>query len=497
MKLRKEIIIATNSIEGEVRIAILENSQLVEFYLEHEIRRTLVGRIYKGRVENVIPGLRGAFVNLGLKKNAFLPLADIPELEIFDESRLDVEPETLRKESRQLTISPGQEILCQITKEPIGEKGARVTSYLSIPGRYLVYFPSASRIGVSRRIQERKVRNRLRDLVKKIKKADVGLIIRTSAAVATEQDIKNEYYELENKWLAIENQAKNVKAPSLLYDESDILLRVVRDFFTHEVDALVIDSEAKYKKIIDYLNKIAPGLVNRVSLYQSSIPIFEHYKIDQELSKLLERKIWLKSGGFITIDQTEALVAIDVNSGRYAKEEDPETLIFQTNLQAAAEIAHQIRLRDLSGLIIIDFIDMEDPKKMDIVVRELKMCLENDRAKADFAKVSRFGILEMTRERTRPGVLHCLTEQCPICNGLGRIWARNEIATKIEQALIAKGNQLKGRKVKLVVSPPIYEYLVTEHQEHLAKLVKELQIALDLKPDGFLSINDYKLFTAM
>lgn len=497
MKPRKEIIIATNEIEGEIRIAILENSQLVELYLEHDIRKTLVGKIYKGRVENVITGLRGAFVNLGLKKNGFLPLADIPESEIFDESRLEVEPEPKKRETKPLMISPGQEILCQITKEPIGEKGARVTSYLSMPGRYLVYFPSASRIGISRRIHERKVRSKLRDLAKRTKKSDVGLIIRTSAETATEQEIKNEYQDLEQKWLNIEAQSKKERAPVLLYDESDILIKIVRDMFTHEVDALVVDDEPKYKRVVEYLNKIAPSLVNRVSLYRGPTPIFEHYKVEQELVKILERKIWLKSGGFITIDQTEAFVAIDINSGKFSQEEDPERLIFQTNLEAAAEIAHQIRLRDLSGLIIIDFIDMAEAKKMEIVVRELKMCLENDRAKADFSKVSRFGILEMTRERTRPGLLHTLTEQCPICKGLGRVLSRTETAIKIEHTLFTKSHQLKGRKVKIMVSPLIYEFLITDRQEQLSQFAKKYQIALEIRPDNYIQPNEYKIFTVV
>jgi len=497
MKTKKEIIISTNNIEGvdgEVRIAIMENSKLVELYLEHDIRKTLVGRVYKGRVENVLPGLRGAFVNLGLKKNGFLPLADIPESEIFNESTLELEPDTKKKEKKPLVINPGQELICQITKEPIGEKGARITSYISLAGRYLVYFPSASRIGISRRIHERRVRNKLRDLAKKMKRQDVGLIIRTSASTVSDQEIKNEYYDIENRWRSIENQAKKEKAPILLHDDSDVLIKVVRDMFTHEVDALIIDSEQKYKRAIEYLKKIAPNLINRVSLYSGSLPVFEHYKVDQEMTKILERKLWLKSGGFITIDQTEALVAIDVNSGKYSSEHDPETLIFQTNLQAAAEIAHQIRLRDLSGLIIMDFIDMEEQKKMDIVVRELKMCLENDRAKADFAKVSRFGILEMTRERTRPGLLHSLTEQCPICKGLGRILSRTEIAMKIEHALMLKINQLQGRKVKIVVSPLIYDFFITEREDKLAHFAKKYHIALDIKPDLQMAFSDYKIF---
>ncbi len=289
MKVKKEIVIATNHYEGELRVAILENSQLVEFYLEHEIRKTLVGRIYKGRVENVIPGLRGAFVNLGLKRNGFLPLADIPELEVFDESKVEIDQDSKhKKDIKPLAINAGQEILCQVTKEPIGEKGARVTSYLSIPGRYMVYFPSASRVGVSRRIHERKARMKLRDIAKRIKKPDVGLIIRTSASQVTEQELRVEYNLLERKYQDLEAKARREKAPVLVYDETDILIKIVRDMFTHEVDTLVVDSDDKYHRIIDYLTKIAPTLIERVKYYRGEVPIFEHYKVEQELVKLLE-----------------------------------------------------------------------------------------------------------------------------------------------------------------------------------------------------------------
>ncbi|MCS7258504.1 MAG: Rne/Rng family ribonuclease [candidate division WOR-3 bacterium] len=494
MPVNKEIIITTRQFEGEIRIAVLENNQLVEFYLEHEIKRSLVGRVYKGIVENVIPGLRGAFVNLGLKKNGFLPLADIPELEIFDESKLELEPDTKKREYSPIVLSKGQEIICQVTKEPIGEKGPRITSYISLAGRYLVYFPNASRIGISRRIQDRKIRSRLRELVKRIKKPDVGLIVRTSAELANEEMIETEYNELENRWREIENKAKIVKAPSLLYEEEDILLKVIRDHFTPDVSLLTIDDRIRYEQIIQYLQKFAPALADRVKLYENEVPIFEYYKITQELYKILDRKVWLKSGGFITIDQTEALVAIDVNSGRYSSEEDPETLIFQTNLSAAAEIARQIRLRDLSGLIIIDFIDMQDPKKMDIVVRELKMCLENDRAKADFAKVSRFGILEMTRERIRPGLLFSITDECPVCKGLGRILMRKDAALKIEKAVCEKLANFAGEKIKIQVSPLIYDYWINNRYEQLSEIAQKYQVTLELKPNSELSYEEYKMF---
>ncbi|MFB0510043.1 MAG: Rne/Rng family ribonuclease [bacterium] len=491
MKTKSEIILSSDN--QETRVALVEDERLVEFHIERVEKKSLVGRIYKGKVQNVVNGLRGAFVSLGLRKNGFLPLVEIPEYEIF-EPELEIEPAG-KKRSRKITISVGQEILCQIVKEPFGEKGARLTSFVYLPGRYLVYFPNAERIGISRRIRENKNRNRLRDIARKIRKENVGLIIRTAAETAPEEDIKNEYMMLENTWQVITKNSESASAPALLYEEPSIAVKLVRDLFTPDTKSLAVDNEVCYNEITDYLNRCAPNLRQKVRRYEGSQPIMEHFKIDEQLAKALERKIWLKSGGFITIDQTEALVAIDVNTGRSAKEEDPERLIFSTNLEAASEIARQIRLRDLSGLIIIDFIDMQESKNTERVITELKLCLENDRAKSDFSRISRFGLLEMTRERTKPGLLYILCEPCPVCDGLGRVYSRTETALKIERTILAKIEALRGRQVKLFVAPHMQEFLANEWIDNLGDFVKRNALSLEIKQDTNLKPIEFKLVT--
>lgn len=491
MKPKSEIILS--SINRESRVALLEEDRLVEFHIERAEKKGLVGRIYKGKVQNVVNGLRGAFVSLGLRKNGFLPLVEIPEYEIF-EPELEIEPSS-KKRGKKISIVEGQEILCQIVKEPFGEKGARLTSFVYLPGRYMVYFPNADRIGISRRIQENRNRNRLRDIARKIRKENVGLIIRTAAETAQETQIRNEYSMLENTWQQIQRNSNGAVVPALLYDEPSIAVKLVRDLFNPDTKNLFVDNYDCYNEIIEYLDLTAPNLCQKVHHYQSDVPIMEHFKIETQLAQALERKLWLKSGGFITVDQTEALVAIDVNTGRSAKEEDPERLIFSTNLEAASEIARQIRLRDLSGLIIIDFIDMQDPKNTERVITELKLCLENDRAKADFSRMSRFGLLEMTRERTRPGLIYTLCELCPTCDGLGRIYSRAETGLKIERAILSKIETLKGRKIILLVAPHMHNFLTQEWIERLGGFVKQNALSLEIKMDIGLNPAEFKILT--
>ncbi|MEO0102598.1 MAG: Rne/Rng family ribonuclease [candidate division WOR-3 bacterium] len=482
MKISTKIIFS--SYYEDNRCAFLEGERLTEFYIESPEVKSEVGRIYKGKVENVVKGLRGAFVNLGLKKNGFLPLAEIPD-EAF------LEKEEIKEEGT--VVNPGDEILCQVVKEAMGEKGSRLTSYVHIPGHYLVYFPTIDRIGISQRIRDKKERGRLRDILKRIKKPGVGIIIRTAAEFATEENLRKEYLLLEETYEKIKNKWEGVKSPSLLYEEPVFPIRMVRDLYTPDTEVIYCDTKEAYEILFSYLQGINPESVSRLKLYEGEKPIFEKMRIEEELKKALERKIWLKSGGFITIDQTEAIVAIDVNTGRFSQEEDPETLILQTNLEAASEIARAIRLRDLSGLIIIDFIDMQEQKNMERVVEELKLCLENDRAKSDFARISRFGILEMTREKIRPSLFDSLFETCPVCFGRGRIPNRYEVAVKIKNQLLAKAENIKGKKVKIIVSHFMYNYLVGDWQENLKKLVKSLKIALDLKLAPELSPTGFKI----
>lgn len=487
MKVKSNIIISVN--EWERRVAVVENGQLVEFYIERPEEENLLGRIYKGRVENVVKGLRGAFINIGLRKNGFLPLTEIPEFDILEGE----DAEESKPQPRTITLREGEEILVQVVKDPFAEKGARLTSFVAIPGRYLVYFPNLQRIGVSRRIGDRRERNRLREMVRRFKSPHAGLIVRTAATEARALDLKREYEELEQVWEEVKAKAERVDSPAVLYNEPSVALRVVRDELNESLAKVIVDNEECYNEINEYLSRLAPWFRYRVELYKGEVPIFEQSGVEAELEKLLQKRVWLKSGGFITIEQTEAMVVIDVNTGRSAQEEDPEKLVLETNLEAAAEIARQIRLRDLAGLIIIDFIDMEDQKNVELVVTELRRQLANDRAKADFAKMSQFGLLEMTRERTRPGMMFLLSETCPTCNGSGRVRSRADVAMRIEQAIIRKLPRLRGRRVRILTAPAITEFLTDEWYERLADFARRSELTIDVKSDYQCRPSEFKL----
>jgi ribonuclease G len=491
MKVKTKIVLSSN--EWETRVAIFEDDRLVEFYIERAEQQNLVGRIYKGRVENVVKGLRGAFINVGLKKNGFLPLVEIPEFdELADE---EGENRQTRPEPQTITLREHEEILVQIVKDPFAEKGARLTSFISIPGRHLVYFPNAQRVGISRRIRERRDRARLREAVRRFKSPHAGLIIRTVAEEATNEELAIEYRALEQTWEQVRTRAETARPPAVLYEEPSIGVKLVRDLFGAAVDKMVVDSPQSYQEITSYLGMMAPGLKRKVELYRGEVPLLEQTGVEAELERIFQKRIWLKSGGFITIDQTEAMVAIDVNTGRSAKEEDPERLILQTNLEAAAEIARQIRLRDLAGLLVLDFIDMEDTKNTEKVIAELKAHLAGDRAKADFSKMSRFGLLEMTRERTRPGMMYSMQETCPTCKGSGRVRSRNEIAMKIERAIVSRLARLRGRRLRIVAAPAMTDFLTTDWYDRLSEFARRYELAIDVKTDYQLQPNDFKLLT--
>jgi ribonuclease G len=492
MKVKTNIVLSSN--EWETRVAIVENDRLVEFYIEREETQALVGRIYKGRVENVVKGLRGAFVNIGLRKNGFLPLVEIPEFDELQDEDSD-QGGGQRPEPRTITLRENEEILVQVVKDPFAEKGARLTSFVSVPGRYLVYFPNAQRVGISRRIRERRDRARLREASRRFKSPHAGLIIRTSAEEADARELETEYRALESIWENVRHKAETARSPALLYEEPAIGVKLVRDLLGPNVEKMVVDNEDRHREIIDYIGRIAPHLRKKIELYNGDVPLLEQTGVEAELERVFQKRIWLKSGGFITIDQTEAMVAIDVNTGRSAKEEDPERLILSTNLEAAAEIARQIRLRDLAGLLVLDFIDMEDSKNTEKVIAELKLQLSNDRAKADYSKMSRFGLLEMTRERTRPGMMYSMHETCPTCKGSGRVRSRSEMAMKIERAILSKVNKLRGKRIRILGAAALTDFLTTDWYERLSEFARRYELSIDIKTDYQLPPTEFKLLT--
>lgn len=485
----KDIIV--NVSNTETRIAVLENSKLVEFYLERAEQTSLVGHIYKAKVLNLISGLKAAFVNIGADKNGFLPLNEIPFEEFAElfESEIELEQEYRPEE---IKLKENQEIIVQVTKDSYGIKGPRVTSYISIPGRYVVLLINAKNIGVSRKIRQRRMREGLFRIGKQIKPEGMGLIIRTAAARARSDELKREVALLKQEWERSLERAKE-PAPTLIYQEPDALIKTVRDIFNSEIRNLVIDSELEFRNILDYLNKVSPRMKSRVKLYADRAPLFKRYDVEEQLKNVLERKIWLPSGGYIVIDQTEALVAIDVNTGKSSKEKQAEKLALSTNLEALREIARQVRLRDIGGLVVVDLIDLQKKENVDRMLREFKSLIRDDRARYRIGGISSFGLLEFTRERSRTSVTHALSEPCVVCKGRGRIISRQSAVGYIERWFKNNGDTIRGKMVELKTSPRLADFLSLYHAETLAHLAKEYNLILRITGDYSIANGDFKV----
>jgi ribonuclease G len=485
----KDIIVNVSNIE--TRIAMLEDGALAEFYIERAEQTSLVGHIYKAKVLNLIAGLKAAFVNIGIDKNGFLPLNEIPFEDFAELFESDIE---LEQEYRpeEIKLKENQEIIVQVTKDSYGIKGPRVTSYISLPGRYIVLLINAKNIGVSRKIRQRRIRDTLFRIGKQIKPEGMGLIIRTAASRARSDELKREVTLLRQEWERCLARAK-ASAPSLIYQEPNALIKAVRDIFNIEIRNFVIDSEAEYRNILNYLSKISPRMKSRVKLYNNPDPIFKQYGIEDQLKNVLERKIWLPSGGYIVIDQTEALAAIDVNTGKSSKEKQAERLALSTNLEALREIARQLRLRDIGGLVVVDLIDLQKKENTDRMVREFKSMIRDDRARYRIGGMSSFGLLEFTRERSRTSVTHALSEPCVVCKGRGRIISRQSAVGYIERWFKNNGNTIRGKMVELKTSPRLADFLSLHHAETLAQLAKEYSLILRITGDYSIANGDFKV----
>jgi ribonuclease G len=486
---KKDIIV--NISNTETRIAVMENGNFVEFFLERAEQTSLVGNIYKGKVLNLISGLKAAFVNIGIEKNGFLPLNEIPFEEFSElfESEIEMEHEYRPEE---IKLRENQEIIVQVTKDSYGIKGPRITSYISIPGRYVVLLINAKNIGISRKIRQRRVREMLFRTGKHAKPAGMGLIIRTAAARAKPDEIRREVEVLKREWDRNLEKTKN-PAPILIYQEPDALIQTVRDIFNNEVRSLVIDSPPAYSKIISYLGKVSPRMRSRVKLYRDPQPIFDRYGIEEKLKSILERKMWLPSGGYIVIDQTEALVTIDVNTGKSSKEKQAEKLALSTNLEALKEIVRQLRLRDIGGLVIADLIDLSKRENIDRMLREFKSMIREDKARYRIGGISEFGLLEFTRERSRTSIASSLSETCPVCKGRGRTISRLNAVGYIERWFMTNGQNIKGKMVELQASPRLADFLSLRHAETVAKIAKEHNLILRIKADYAFNEGDFKI----
>lgn len=398
---------------NRTRVGLLEDGHLVEYYIETDDIEKSRGNIYKGRVTNVLPGMQAAFVDIGFDKNAFLYVSDVN----FNEDEFD----SLKKSPIESMLKKGQEILVQVTKEAVRTKGARVSTNISLPGRYAVLLPGIDCVGVSRKIEDENERRRLKAAAEEVKPHEMGIIARTAAENKNEEEIRADVKYLEVIWSEIEKKQRNIEAPALIYKDMDLLSRVVRDMFTFEIDKFYINTQKGYEKVCKLSSAISSALKERITFYEDSRDIFEYFNATKEIEKALERKIWLKSGGYIIIDYTEALAAIDVNTGKFVGRTNLEDTIFRTNLEAAKEIVKQLRLRDIGGIIIIDFIDMQGADHKAAVIDTLKNELKKDRTKTQVFGITNLGLVEMTRKKVCRSLYEVMEATCPKCHGKGRI----------------------------------------------------------------------------
>lgn len=450
---RTELVISSNPFE--TRVALIEQGRLSEFYVERAKDRGITGNIYKGRIVRVLPGMQSAFVEVGIQRTSFLHVSDIKEPpEGFEE---DEEEHKRHANVRiQDIVKEGQEIMVQAAKEPIGTKGARVTSYASLPGRYLVLMPTYDKIAISRRISSEKERKRLREIVSSIRPAGYGFIIRTVCEGMRKEDVQADMEFLIKLWKAILKKKEEVRTPGLIWAELDLTLRTIRDLFSEDIERLVIDSKDEYERARKFLEEFMPHLAGRLALYEGKEDIFDAHGVEIELTDALERKVWLRSGGHIVIDQMEALTAVDVNTGKYVGKRSSEDTIVKTNLEAVKEIVYQLRLRNIGGIIVIDFIDMARQSDREKVYNTLKEALKADKARTNILKISELGIVEMTRKRVRESLSQSLCEPCPYCDGNAQIKAKDTIIMDIYREL-ARELPLRKKKATIYVSPSISE----------------------------------------
>ena len=535
--MKREILI--NGSQRETRVAILEDDRLVELLIDRPDHRRIVGDIYLGRVEAVLPGIQAAFVDIGLEKSAFLHASDLLEPEedeepgseegdeAFEAAEVEAEAEGGEeaerrgrrgrrngesnggaeprqrevRSRRQLPdisdlLKKGQTLLVQVTKEPISTKGCRVTAQISLPGRFLVYMPYASKVGVSRKIESKELRARLREMVSNLLAQDAGgMIVRTVAEGVTEDSFKREVESLLNIWRKINKKKTFVRAPALVQRETSLTRGIIRDLFSAKVDALHVDSKELFNEIEAYLKGVDPELMERVNLYAETVPLFDKFDIENEIRDLFKARCDLPTGGYIIIQPTEALVSIDVNTGRYTGKRDPEKTILKTNLESAREIARQIRLRDIGGIIVCDFIDMETRANRERVLQELRTHLGRDRARTKAFAVSELGLIEMTRQRVRTSLWHSMTSECPDCKGTGRVFTPEVVARRLERSLKRAGRERRERQMAIRLHPEVALYLLEEEPKLIHTLGKLTGLELELRDDPMMRVDEFRLMS--
>jgi ribonuclease G len=489
-----EILI--NASAGETRVALLEQGSFSELHIEREGERSVTGAVALGRVTRVLPGMQAAFVDIGLEKAAFLYVGDYLDEsgQLSQEAAADDDDEAPRPRRQRgrngngrqppkidTLLREGQEIVVQVAKDPIGTKGARITSHVSIAGRHLVLTPWSQRVGVSRRIDSDRERRRLRDVVSRVRPADLGFIIRTAGEAAHDADIEADVKYLTSVWDEIQIRKEEVSAPALLYSELSLPLRVIRDMANSKTRRIVVDDPKIYDEMKDFLSRFVADPKPRLEHYQGPLPIFDHFGIESRIDDNLGKKVWLKSGGYLVIDQSEALTAIDVNTGRFVGKRDLEETVLKTNLEAVNEVVYQLRFRNIGGLIIIDLIDMESAENREKVYRALQEALRQDKAKTNILKISELGLVEMTRKRTRENLVQQLCSPCSYCAGRGYVLSRESVANKVLREIRKDLPRFSGRQIALSVNPQVAEVLLGPARKALAALAEELGREIEIR----------------
>ncbi len=489
--MNKKIVADINPLEA--RIALLEDDKLVEIHVERRGKERLVGNIYKGRVANVLPGMQAAFVDIGLERNAFLYAGDILADTSDFEFGQPVDDFNLRPKKIEEMVKEGQEIVVQVLKQPGGQKGARITTHVTLPGRMLVLMPTVNHVGVSRRIEDERERNRLKDIMEQIKPGEMGLIVRTAAVGKTAEDFNSEVRFLERLWKRIVARSEVLRAPRLLHAEESLVFRTVRDMFTADVAEFVINDQEYFDKVIAVANIIAPYIKDRVRLFDGGPNIFDDFGIQARIDKALDKKVWMKNGAYIIIDETEALTVIDVNTGKYVGDNNLQQTILEVNIEAAKEIARQLRLRDISGIIIIDFIDMEVEANKFKVVAALEDALAKDRTKTNVLGITGLGLVEMTRKKVRRKLSSIVKRTCPYCGGSGLVDSEETTAMNLRRLVLRQVENSDIREYLIEVNPSVAKHIENKQGTETPILPKVEGVKFYIISSESVHLSDYRV----